>query len=91
MKKAILLMTVFLLSACADVWSRTNDRGEDYGMVESQCRAIARESARRQLPSRYDRDYGPAGFPYITRKDIENRETSRCLLDKGFTLSREWR
>lgn len=80
-----ILMCVFLLSACAYVWSDTGTDGVHYTKVEPLCRAQARESAKRQLPTPYDRDYGPAGVPAISRHDIEERETARCLLDKGFT------
>ncbi len=81
---AIACMGLFI-GGCADRWSRTGANGATYETVEPICRSEARASAKTQLPDKYDRDYGPSGFP-ITRRDIENRETSRCLLDKGFSL-----
>lgn len=85
MKYAVLMLALAMLSGCAYIWSDTGADGTPYTKAEPECRAKARESARQQLPDPYDRDYGPAGFPLIDRKDIEDRETARCLLDRGFT------
>lgn len=79
------------LIACADRWSELGAGGAQFKDVEPVCRAKAHASAIQQLPTPYDREYGAAGVPPMTRRDIERRETARCLEGKGFTLSREWR
>ena len=82
--------SALLLTGCVSYWSEVAPNGARFEDVEPVCRAQARESARDQLPFEYDRDYGPAGFPPETRRDIENRETAWCLKQHGFRLTREW-
>lgn len=92
MKKMFIpLLLGLCIGGCADRWSETGAGGAKFSDIEPVCRAQARQSAIQQLPTPYDRDSGAAGVPPITRNDIENRETARCLESKGFSLSREWR
>lgn len=91
MKMGLMIIALLLLTACAARWSAVAPNGSRFQDIEPLCRAQARESARHQLPFYFDRDYGPAGFPPDTRRDIEERETAWCLKQHGFTLTREWR
>lgn len=84
----MLIGSLLIFTSCASHWSETNKQGDRITVVEPMCRDKAKASAIRQLPSEFDRDYGPAGVPPIDRRDIENRETARCLQDKGFILTR---
>ena len=91
MNKLRLIAIATTVAGCTDVWSATGRDGLRLEKVEPVCREQARASAIRQLPFDYDRDRGAAGTPPIDRHDIERRETARCLQDKGFTYTREWR
>lgn len=89
--KIMILLTLILLTACAERWSETGKGGIPLEKAEAACRAKAEESARNQLPFPYDRQSGPAGFPPDSRRDIIERETALCLKNSGFTLRRSWR
>ncbi len=90
MKKNIAVLGALLLvSGCATQWSDTGKDGVPFVVAEPLCREKARESARHQLPFGAEWQSGAADFPPDSRHDIEARETSLCLMNRGFKLGRK--
>lgn len=91
MKMAIIaLVGVSLaLPACTDRWSATAMDGTALSVAEPECRAIARESARRQMPFLQERGVGFDGLLPDSTADIERREMALCLQNRGFKMTRE--
>jgi hypothetical protein len=83
---AVTLMSMLILTGCADEWSARSASGARFQDVEPVCRARAHLSAERQLFPNYGyNDFGDNETP----KEIEDRETALCLEQHGFKLSRE--
>ncbi len=85
----VCLVAVLTLGACTTEWSDTGKNGMPFEVAYPMCREKAQKSAAHQMPFGAAWQQGPADFPPDSRHDIEQRETSLCLMNNGFTRERK--
>lgn len=84
-KTFLTLAMLIIFSGCARYeWVGTRPEGATFAEAREECGAIARQYVRETRPLGDMYESGPAGFPPDSPRDLENRETERCLSEKGF-------